>query len=89
MAQPEAYRDGTQCSRCGANRLPKYGHSRGRQTCRCGQCRYHFVPGTGRPHQPEQLKAQAVALYAAASSPAAGSRPLGIPEAGRNRLFLA
>ena len=59
MAQPGAFRDGMQCPRCGANRLPQYGHSRGEQTWRCGQRHYHFVPGTGPPHQPEQVKAQA------------------------------
>ncbi len=41
----------------------------------------HFVPGIERPHQPEQLKAQAVAMYAEGSSMNASSRPPGIPEA--------
>ncbi len=69
-----------QSPRCGANRLTQYGHSRGKQTYRCGQRQYHFVPGTGRPHQPRQLKAQAVARYAEGSSMAASSRLLGSKE---------
>ncbi len=69
-----------QCPRCGSNRLPQYGRFLGQQTYRYGQCHYHFAPGTGRPHQPEQLKARAAALYAEGSSKAASSRLLGIPE---------
>ncbi len=80
-----------QCPRCGADRLPQYGRYRGRQTYRCDQRRYHFVPEAGRPRQPEQLKAQSVALYAEGSM-AASSRLLGSKEVrnqGRNHLFLS
>ncbi len=76
MAQPRVYRDGIQCPRCGSNWLPKYGSSRGKQTYRCGQCFYHFVPETERPHQPERMKNLAVSMYPEGSSIEAVSRVL-------------
>ena len=86
MAQPRVYRDGMQCPRCGSNWLPKYGRSRGRQTCRCGQCLYHFIPETEHPHQPEQVKNLAVSMYAEGSGIEAISRILGMK--GWDCLFL-
>ena len=78
MAQRRAYRDGEQCPRCGSNWLPKYGRSRGKQTYRCGQCLYHFISGTKRPHRSEQVKAQAVSMYSDGSSMEAISRVMGV-----------
>ncbi len=68
------------CPRYGSNWLPKYDHSRSQQTYRCGHCHYHFVPGTEHPHQPEQLKAQAAAMYTEGSDMAASSRIPGSKE---------
>lgn len=67
MAQPRVYRDGTSVPGVlppfgKLRRLPKYGRSRGKQTCRCGQCLYHFVPETEHPHQPERVKNLAISL---------------------------
>ena len=44
MAAARSYRDDIQCPHCGSNRLPKDGHSRGKQTYRCGLCYYRFTP---------------------------------------------
>ncbi len=63
MAKPGAFQDGMQCPRCGANWRPKYGRFRSRQTYRCGPRHCRFVPGTGLPHQPEQLKAEAAKVF--------------------------
>ena len=63
MARQRTYRDDMQCPRCGSNWLPKYGRSRGKQTYRCGQCLYHFIPDTKRPHASEKVKSLALELY--------------------------
>ena len=76
MVRKRVYRDGMQCPRCGSNWLPKHGRSRGKQTYRCGQCLYHFIPETERPHRPEKTKALAVALYAEGLGLSAISRVL-------------
>ena len=78
MARPRVYRDGMQCPRCGSNWLPKYGRPRGKQTYRCQQCLYHFIPETKHPHQPERVKDMAVAMYAEGNSIEAISRILEI-----------
>ena len=64
MAKPRIYRDDMQCPRCGSNWLPKYGHARGKQTYRCGQCGYHFTPGAKHPHHAPETKRLAEAMYA-------------------------
>ena len=61
-----------------SNWLPKYGRSRGKQTYRCGECLYHFIPDTEHLHQPEPVKIQAVSMYSEGSSMEAISRVLGI-----------
>lgn len=76
MVRQRVYRDGMQCPRCGSNWLPKHGRSRGKQTCRCGQCLYHFIPETERPHRTEKTKALAVDLYAEGLGLSAYSRVL-------------
>ena len=63
MAKRRAYRDDMQCPRCGSNWLPKYGRSRGKQTYRCGQCLYHFILNTKRPHASDKVKNLALELY--------------------------
>ena len=65
MVRKRVYRDGIQCPRCGSTfgklrRLPKFGRSRGKQTYRCGQCLYHFIPETERPQRPGKDKDLAV-----------------------------
>ena len=76
MVRKRVYRDDMQCPRCGSNWLPKYGNSRGRQTYRCGQCLYHFIPEGQRPHQSERVKSLAVDLYAEGLGISAISRVL-------------
>ncbi len=68
MAQPGAFPDGMQCLAAAANWRPKYGRSRSQQTYHYSQRHYHFVPGTGLPHQSEQLKAQAARYSPAGTS---------------------
>ena len=45
---------------------------------RCGQCLYHFIPGTERPHRSEQVKARAVSMYSDGSSMETISRVMGV-----------
>ena len=77
MAAKRVYRDDMQCPRCGSNWLPKYGHFRGKQTYRCGQCLYHFTPGTDRPHRDQKVKDLALALYGEGLGLSAIGRVLG------------
>ena len=77
MARQRVYRDDMQCPRCGSNRLPKYGHFRGKQTYRCGQCLYHFTPETDRPHRDRKVKDLALALYGEGLGLSAIGRVLG------------
>ena len=76
MVRRRVYRDDMQCPRCGSNWLPKHGRSRGKQTYRCRQCLYHFIPDTERPHRPEKAKSLAVELYAEGLGLSAISRVL-------------
>ena len=64
---------------CGSNRLPKYGRSQGKQTCRCGGGRYHFTPEGNRVFRSGAVRAQAVAMYCESSSLRAISRVLEVP----------
>ena len=43
MAHPRVYRRQARCLECGSNRMPKGGHSKGRQVYQCGDALY---PGT-------------------------------------------
>ena len=43
MAYPRVYRRQALCPECGSNRMPKDGHSKGRQVYHCGDALY---PGT-------------------------------------------
>ena len=73
----QVYRKTMQCPRCGSNWLPKCGRSGGRQTCRCGQCIYHFVPDTKRLDRREKVKSLAVSMYSEGCSLEAAGRVLG------------
>ena len=79
MARPRTYRHDLRCPHCGSNWLPKYGRSQGKQTYRCGDCRYHFTPEGNRVFRPEGVKEQAVAMYCEGSSLRAISRVLEAP----------
>ena len=72
------YRDDLRCPRCGSNRTPKYGHSRGKQTYRCGQCLYRFTPQGNRRYYSEEMKAQAVGMYVEGVGVLVISRTLGV-----------
>ena len=76
MARPRIYRKDQQCPCCGSDWLPKYGRSRGKQTCRCGQCLCHFTPGTEHPQRSEEVRKLAVDLYTEGSSMEAMGRVL-------------
>ena len=72
------YRDDLRCPHCGSNRTPKDGHSRGKQTYRCGQCRYRFTPEGNRSYYAEAVKTQAVRMYVEGVSVSVISRTLGV-----------
>ena len=56
-------RDDLICPRCGSNRTPKDGHSRGNQTCRCRERHYRFTPNGNRHYNPAAVKTRAFAMY--------------------------
>ncbi len=78
MARQRVYRKARQCPRCGSNWLPKYGRSLGKQTCRCGQCLYHFTEGAPRPHPAPEVKSRVLALYTEGMSLASIGRVEGL-----------
>ncbi len=46
MARPRVYRRQARCPECGSNRIPRDGHSKGRQVYQCGDALYlGTVPG--------------------------------------------
>ncbi len=76
MAAARSYRDDFQRLRCGSNRLPKDGRSRGKQTYRCRLCHYRFTPDGNRHHYQEQVKEQAIDRYGVGMAVGAISRVL-------------
>ena len=60
MARPRTYNHDIRCPHCGSNWTPKDGHSRGKQTYRCGDCRYRFTPDGNRHYYPEATIRQAL-----------------------------
>ena len=78
MAAKRIYRDDMQCPRCGSNWLPKYGHARGKQTYRCGQCGYHFTPAAKHPHHAPETRRLAEAMYVEGLGISAIGRVLGV-----------
>ena len=81
MAAARSYRDDFQRLRCGSNRLPKDGRSRGKQTYRCRLCHYRFTPDGNRHYYPEQVKEQAIDRYGEGMAIAAISRVLEVKPA--------
>ena len=59
----QVHRDNLIRPRCGSNRTPKDGHSRGNQTCRCRKCHYRFIPNGNRHYYPASVKTRAFAMY--------------------------
>ncbi len=78
MARPRAYNHDVRCPRCDSNWTPKDGRSRGKQTYRCGECRYRFTPDGVRHHYPESTIRQALAMYAEGASMSAIARAMDI-----------
>ena len=77
MAQ-RVYRHDLRCPHWSANWLPKDGHSRGKQTYRCGDCHYRFTPTGNRHYCPERIKPQALRMYGDGRSISAISRVLAV-----------
>ena len=78
MARPRTYHHDLRCPHCGSNWTPQYGHSRGKQTYRCGDCHHRFTPGGNRHYYSEEVKAQALSMYCEGISISAISRIMGI-----------
>ena len=78
MGRPRTYRHDMKCPHCGSNWLPKAGLSRGKQTYRCGDCRYRFTPDGNRHYYPEHTIRQALAMYSEGMSMSAVARSMGI-----------
>ena len=72
------YRYGRRCPHCGSNRTLKDGRSRGKQTYRCGQCRYRFTPDGNRSYYTEATRARAVRTYVEGVSLSVISGTLGV-----------
>ena len=77
MAQ-RVYRHDLRCPHCGSNWLPKYGRSRGKQTYRCGDCKYKMTPSGNRHYYSEEFKGRALSMYSEGSSISAVARVLGV-----------
>ncbi len=78
MARPRAYNHYIRCLHCGSNWTPKDGHSRGRQTYRCGDCLYRFTPDGNRHYYPERTIRQALSMYSEGGSVSAVARAMDI-----------
>ena len=68
MGKPRSYRHNLRCPYCGSNWLPKAQRSKGKQTYRCGDCRYRFTPDGNRHYYSEKVKRQVLSMYAEGSS---------------------
>lgn len=78
MARARVYRHDLRCPHCGSNWTPKDGHSRGKQTYRCRDCRHRFTPDGNRHYFPEATKRQALDMYAEGTGITAAGRVLGV-----------
>ena len=78
MARPRTYNHDIRCPHCGSNWTPKDGHSRGKQTYRCGDCRYRFTPDGNRHYYPEATIRQALNMYCEGGSVSAVARAMDI-----------
>lgn len=81
MARPRLYQHDLRCPHCGSNWTPKDGHSRGKQTYRCGDCHYRFTPDGNRHYYSEAVKRQALDMYAEGTGITAIGRVLGVQTA--------
>ena len=77
MAGSRTYRHDIRCPRCGSNWMRKDGHSRGKQTYRCGDCQRRHTPCGNRHYYSEEFKRRAVDMYSEGSSMAAVARATG------------
>ena len=80
MAGQRAYRHDMRCPHCGSNWMPKDGRSRGKQTYRCGDCKYRYTPDGNRHYYSSKVIDQALAMYAEGASVAAIGRAMEINE---------
>ena len=78
MARARSYRHDIACPHCGSNWMRKDGHSRGKQTYRCGDCQHRHTPAGNRHYYPESVKRQAVAMYSEGMSMSAVARSMGV-----------
>ena len=81
-----AYRHDMRCPHCGSNRMPKDVRSRGKQTYRCGDCKYRYTPDGNRHCYSSKVIDQALAMYAEGASVAAIGRAMEINESTGARL---
>lgn len=78
MARPRSYQHDIRCPHCGSNWMPKDGRSRGRQTYRCGECKYRHTPDGNRHYYPEKTVRQALDCYKEGMSVSAVARAMNI-----------
>lgn len=78
MARSRTYSHDLRCPHCGSNWTPKDGHSRGKQTHRCGDCHHRFTPEGNRHYYSRAVINQALDMYGEGSSIAAIGRILGV-----------
>ena len=58
--------------------MPKDGHSRGKQTYRCGECRYRYTPDGNRRRCPEKTVRRAIDCYREGMRVSAAARAMGV-----------
>ena len=78
MARPRAYNHDIRCPHCVSNWTPKDVHLRGKQTYRCGDCRYRFTPEGNRHYYTERTIRQALNMYCEGGSISAVARAMDI-----------
>ena len=80
MAGQRAYRHDMRCPHRDSNRMPKDGRFRGKQTYRCGDCKYRCAPDGSLHCYSSKVIDQALAMYAEGASVAAIGRAMEINE---------
>ena len=78
MGRPRKCQSDIRCPHCGSNWMPKDGHSRGKQTYRCRECKHRHTPDGNRRYYPEKTVRRAVDCYREGMSISAISRAMGI-----------
>ena len=81
MSRARVYRHDLCCPLSGSNWTPKDGHSRGKRTYHCRDCRHRFTPEGNRHYFPETTRRQALDMYAEGAGIAATGRVLGVKPA--------